>query len=52
MSVNTLATQSLGEDQRADAERLPALTAGIAIFGLSLLCWVPLVLPFVAFLHH
>jgi hypothetical protein len=52
MSVNTLVTEQLGQDRFTDAERLPALTAGFAIVGLSLLCWLPLLLPLIVFLHR
>jgi hypothetical protein len=52
MSVNTFATGS-AERHLSDVEdRLPAFTAGVVIFGLSLLCWIPLLLPVVAFFHH
>jgi hypothetical protein len=52
MSVNALVTEGAGQATHREAERLPALTAGFAIVSLSLLCWVPLLLPIVAFLHR
>lgn len=52
MSVNSLVTERFVQERHDDAERLPALTAGIAIVGLSLLCWAALLMPLVAFLHY
>jgi len=52
MSVNTVLTKRFGQEGHTEAERLPPLTAGFAIVGLSLLCWAPLLLPLVAFLHR
>jgi hypothetical protein len=52
MSVNTLVTENIERNVRDEEGRLPVLTAGIAIFGLSLLCWAPLLLPVFSYLHH
>jgi hypothetical protein len=52
MSVDAVTTERFRQENHAAEERLPPLTAGFAIVGLSLLCWVPLLLPLVAFLHR
>jgi hypothetical protein len=52
MTVNTLVTENIGQAATGDADRLPPLTAGVVIFGLSLLCWAPLLLPVIALFHR
>jgi hypothetical protein len=52
MSVNTLVSEGIERNTGDEHDRLPRLTAGMVILGLSLLCWVPLLLPIYAFLHH
>jgi hypothetical protein len=52
MAVNTLVTESIEGHGTGKPDRLPALTAGMAIFGLSLLCWTPLLLLIVALVHR
>jgi hypothetical protein len=51
MNVNTVATDRIAQNPNGEAERLPVLTAGIVILGLALLCWFPLLLPILAFVH-
>ena len=52
MSVNTLVSEGIERNARDENYRLPPVTAGMVILGLSLLSWVPLLLPIYAFLHH
>lgn len=52
MSMNITVAQAIEQDAGIERHRLPPLTAGIVIFGLSLLCWAPIVLPIFTFLHH
>jgi hypothetical protein len=52
MAVNTLATDDMDQYRADQVDRLPPLTAGLAIFGLSLLCWLPLLLPALVLLHR
>ncbi|HUC12733.1 MAG TPA: hypothetical protein VL985_20245 [Stellaceae bacterium] len=52
MSINVLAAEQIEPGSKGEAERLPVLTAGLLIFGLSLLCWLPLLLPIIALVHR
>jgi hypothetical protein len=52
MSVDTLAADRTEQHLHGGEERLPPLTAGIVVIGLALLCWVPLLLPIIAFFHR
>jgi hypothetical protein len=52
MSVNILANESIERTASDERDRLPTLTAGVVIFGLSLLCWAALLLPVYTFVHH
>jgi hypothetical protein len=51
MNVSTVTADRIAQNTDGEAERLPVLTAGVAILGLALLCWLPLLLPILAFLH-
>jgi hypothetical protein len=51
-TVNTFLAESIEERSADKSDRLPALTAGMAIFGLSLLCWMPLLLLIEALVHR
>ncbi len=49
MTANILVNGESEQGQAGTAERLPPVTAGLVIFALSALCWLPLMLPFVVF---
>jgi hypothetical protein len=51
MTVNTI-TEDIERHATGEEVRLPVLMAGVAIAGLSVLCWMPLLLPILSFLHH
>jgi hypothetical protein len=52
MTVDTSVTGSIEGQLPGQSDRFSALTAGMAIFGLSLLCWMPLVLLIGALVHR
>jgi hypothetical protein len=51
MEFNTFVT-GISEPQRAGDGRLPVRTAAVTIFVLSLLSWMPIVLPILAYFRH
>jgi hypothetical protein len=54
MSINTIVAnrQMLRAEIADEDNRLAPLTAGFVIVGLSVLGWLPLLLPIIALAHH
>jgi hypothetical protein len=51
MQVNALVT-NVRQERRTEVERVSARTALFAIFTLSLLSWMPIILPVLAYFHR
>ena len=52
MQINAFVTDIGHQEGRTGEGRLPVRTAVVTIFVLSLLSWVPIVLPLLAYFHR